>query len=223
MDTMLAELTGAVAYLDDVIIVGKNSEDHQKNLEAVLERIDEFGFCIRPEKCTECIKYLGFVFDKHGRRPDPAKVEAITRMAAPTNASSLRSFLGMLNYYGSFVKEMRELRASLDALLKKDQPFVWSSDCQATFDKAKLLLNSDLLLTHYNAAMEVVVAADASEKGVGAVIMHRFPDGREKAIAHASRALTAAEKKYNQIEKEALSLIFADWTGLVEVVSHFGQ
>uniref|UniRef100_A0A5S6R0S0 Reverse transcriptase domain-containing protein n=1 Tax=Trichuris muris TaxID=70415 RepID=A0A5S6R0S0_TRIMR len=58
MDTMLAGLTGGVAYLDDVIIVGKDSEDQQKNLEAVLERIDEFGFCIRPEKCTfgtECI------------------------------------------------------------------------------------------------------------------------------------------------------------------------
>uniref|UniRef100_A0A5S6R024 RNA-directed DNA polymerase n=1 Tax=Trichuris muris TaxID=70415 RepID=A0A5S6R024_TRIMR len=115
----------------------------------------------------------------------------------------------MLNYYGSFVKEMRELRAPLDALLKKDQPFVWSCDCQAAFDNAKLLLNSDLLFTHYNPAMEVVVAADALEKGVGAVIMHRFPDGTEKAIAHASRALTAAEKNYSQIEKESLSLIFA--------------
>ncbi|KFD47808.1 hypothetical protein M514_11288 [Trichuris suis] len=57
--------------------------------------------------------------------------------------------------------------------------------------------------------MEIVVAADASEKGLGAAIMHRFPNGRDKAITHASRAHTSAEKKYSQIEKEALSLIFA--------------
>uniref|UniRef100_A0A5S6QGC4 RNA-directed DNA polymerase n=1 Tax=Trichuris muris TaxID=70415 RepID=A0A5S6QGC4_TRIMR len=212
MDTMLAGLKGAVAYLDDVIIVGKDNNEHQRNLEAVLKRIDEFGFCIRPEKCSfgmARIKYLGFIFDKYGRRPDPAKIEAIKSMPIPTDVANLRSFLGMLNYYGSFVKEMRELRAPLDALLKKDQPFVWSRECQAAFDKAKQVLNSNLLLTHYDPSMEIIVAADASEKGLGAVIMHRFPDGSEKAIAHASRALTSAERKYSQIEKEALSLIFA--------------
>ncbi|KFD44835.1 hypothetical protein M513_11287 [Trichuris suis] len=138
MDTMLAGLKGTIAYLDDVIIVGKNSREHHRNLEAVLKRIDEFGFCIRPEKCNfgiASIKCLGFVFDEYGRRLDPAKFEPITSMPAPTNLGSLRSFLGMLSYYGSFVKEMRELRAPFDALLKKDQPFVWSSDCQAAFDK----------------------------------------------------------------------------------------
>uniref|UniRef100_A0A5S6Q145 Reverse transcriptase domain-containing protein n=1 Tax=Trichuris muris TaxID=70415 RepID=A0A5S6Q145_TRIMR len=78
MDTMLAGLQGTVAYLDDVIVVGKTMDDHQKILDAVLNRIDEFEFTIRLEKwcfAMDRIQYLGFVFDKSGRCPDPSKIE----------------------------------------------------------------------------------------------------------------------------------------------------
>lgn len=115
----------------------------------------------------------------------------------------------MINYYGSFVAEMRQIRGPLDELLKKDKSFTWTPQCQDSFDRVKKILSSDLLLTHFNPAYPIVVAADASNYGIGAVISHRFPDGTEKAIFHAGRSLTPAQKNYSQIEKEALGLIFA--------------
>lgn len=212
MDTMLAGLQGTVAYLDDVIVVGHTEDEHRRNLDAVFKRIEEFGFHIRLEKChffMPCVKYLGCIIDKDGRRPNPAKIEAITRMPPPTDVPTLRSFLGLLNYYGNFVKEMRELRAPMDVLLKKDMHFKWTKECQDAFERAKAILSSDLLLTHYDPNQEIIVAADASDYGIGAVIMHRFPNGTTKAVSHASRSLAAAEKNYSQIEKEALGLVYA--------------
>uniref|UniRef100_A0A1I7T583 RNA-directed DNA polymerase n=1 Tax=Caenorhabditis tropicalis TaxID=1561998 RepID=A0A1I7T583_9PELO len=115
----------------------------------------------------------------------------------------------MVQFYGSFVKDLHNYRAPLDALTKKDAEFNWSKTCQKSFEKIKLVLQSDLLLTHYDPTLPIIVAADASNYGIGAVITHRFPDGSEKAIYHASRSLTTAQKGYSQIEKEALGLIVA--------------
>lgn len=212
MDTMLAGLTGVVSYLDDLIVVGKNESEHKQNVLAVFDRIRDWGFHVRPDKCSffmEQVTYLGFVVDSNGRRPDPAKIDAICRMPVPSNIATVRSFLGMLSYYGQFIKEMRFLRAPLDRLLTKNVVWSWSSECQHSFDRAKEILQSDLLLTHFDPQLEIKVAADASNYGIGAVILHRFPDRTEKAIAHASRSLTPAEQNYSQIEKEALALIFA--------------
>nr|CDJ98236.1 RNA-directed DNA polymerase (reverse transcriptase) domain containing protein [Haemonchus contortus] len=208
MDTILAGLPGVVAYLDDVIVVGGTEEEHRRNLHTAFRRIAESGLHVRMEKCrfaTSSINYLGYIIDKHGRRPDPKKIEAITKMPVPQDISRLRSFLGLLSYYGTFIKEMRSLRAPLDALLAKNAKFNWTKECNVSFNRAKSILSSD----HYDPSQEIIVAGDASNYGVGAVISHRYADGSEKAVAHAFRSLQPAEKNCSQIEKEALALIFA--------------
>uniref|UniRef100_A0A1I8AFL5 RNA-directed DNA polymerase n=1 Tax=Steinernema glaseri TaxID=37863 RepID=A0A1I8AFL5_9BILA len=164
------------------------------------------------DKCSfgmEKIKFLGFIISKEGRRPDPVKTRAISEMPEPKNPSELRAFLGMINYYGSFVSQLHGYRAPLEGLLKKDTTWYWTLEQSEAVKTIKDILLSDLLLTHYDPNEEIVVAADASQYGIGCVILHRYKDGSTKAVEHASRTLTAAEKNYSQIEKEALGLIYA--------------
>nr|VZI51040.1 unnamed protein product [Spirometra erinaceieuropaei] len=212
MNAMLSGIPGTAVYLDDIIIVGRSPAELQDRVCAVLERVQEYGFRLRADKCQfflDSIKYLGFVFDVSGRHPDPENIRAIQRMPAPKNVSQLRSFLGLISYYSAFLPSQHDVRAPLNRLLQKDAPWCWSPDCEKAFAQLKSMLSSDLLLTHYDPTLPIVVAADASNHGVGAVISHTFPDGSEKAIMHASRTLTPAEKNYGQIEKEALALVFA--------------
>ncbi|KIH46073.1 hypothetical protein ANCDUO_23875 [Ancylostoma duodenale] len=90
------------------------------------------------------IRYLGNIIDAEGRHPDPAKIEVIKKMPPPKDIKQVRSFLGLLNYYGAFVEEMRQLRAPWDNLLEKDTPFNRSADCQQTFNGVKEVLSSGL-------------------------------------------------------------------------------
>ncbi|XP_065076062.1 uncharacterized protein K02A2.6-like [Ochlerotatus camptorhynchus] len=155
------------------------------------------------------IKYLGHLIDGQDLRPDPNKIEAIRSMPAPTDVSGVRSFLGAIKYYGKFVSGMRTLRYPLHELLKTGKQFIWSPECQEAFVNFKKILASDLLLTHYNPAFEIIVSADASSIGVGATLSHKFPDGSIKVVLHTSRSLTSAEQAYSQPDREGLAIIFA--------------
>ena len=105
----------------------------QVHLCAVFDRINEHGFRVCLGKCPffqPLVKYLGFIVDKDGRSPDPQNITAVAEMPAPTNITTLRSFLGLVDYYQPFVPNMRSNRQPLDELLKKDNEWIWSARCQ---------------------------------------------------------------------------------------------
>ena len=130
-------------------------------------------------------------------------------MPEPHNITTLLSFLGLANYYQSFIPNMHTLRAPLNKLLWKDKVWNWTMECKMAFEKLKEVLTSELFLTHYNPDLNIIVASDPSAYGISTCILHKMPDGSMKPIAHVLRTLLPAEWNYSQIEKESLSIIFA--------------
>ncbi|XP_052895733.1 uncharacterized protein K02A2.6-like [Anopheles moucheti] len=212
MDKMLAGVNGVSAYMDDVIVGGKTQEEHDAALKETLQRIKDYGFTIRKEKCSfnkPEIRYLGHIIDSRGLRPDPAKIDAIKKLPSPTDVTGVRSFIGAINFYAKFIPNMRKLRYPLDKLLLTGSAFQWTTECQKVFEQFKALLSTELLLTHYDPKRDIVVSADASSVGLGATLCHKYPDGSMKVVQHASRALSKAEFGYSQIDREGLAIIFA--------------
>jgi len=113
--------------------------------------------------------------------------------------------LGLINYYGKFIANLPTLLYPLNSPLQSNKKWCWSNECSKAFQNAKNQLTSACVLTHYNPNLPITLAADASQDGVGAIILHIFS---ECPIAFASCTLTNAEKNYAQLEKEALALIF---------------
>ena len=126
----------------------------------------------------------------------------------PQNLQELRSFLGLLNYYGKFIPKLSTIIHPLNNLLQVSQKWQWTPECGEAFLCAKKTLVSSQVLVHYDPTLPIALAGDASAYGIGAVISHTYPDGTERPIAFASRTLSSSERNYAQIEKEALSLIF---------------
>ena len=136
----------------------------------------------------------------HGLHPTDDKIRAIRYARSPTNVTELRSFLGLINYYGKFLPSLSTLLAPLHKLIGKDYAWNWSNACQNAFLKVKKLLNSDKVLVHYDPNLEIVLSCYASACGVGSVLSHIMPDGSEKPICFASRTLTTPEKNYSQLD-----------------------
>ena len=129
-------------------------------------------------------------------------------MPTPTNVAALKSFSGLANYYNSYIPNIHILRALLNHLLKKDLNRIRRTKVKKkTFKKLKTVLTSNLALTHYNPNKQIYVASDASNFGLGAVILHK-EDVKLKPIQHVLRMLLPVEMNFLQIEKENLAIIF---------------
>ena len=211
MDSILQGLDGVACYIDDILVTGKSDEEHLARLEEVLERLHKHGVHVKRTKChflKPSVVFLGHRIDSQGIHPTEEKLKAIVEAPSPRNVQELRSFLGLVNYYGKFIQNAATILAPLNSLLRKDTPWEWTQECQQSFKLAKETLTSSKVLVHYDPSLPIRLIGDASAYGVGAVIAHVLPDGTEHPVAYASRTLTSSERNYAQVEKEALSLIF---------------
>ena len=218
MENLLQGISRVCVYIDDIIVTGKTEEEHLQNLNEVLSRLEKAGMRLKKEKCKYMvpeIEYLSHKINREGLQPSDSKVAAIVEAPPPKNVSELKSFLGMVNYYGKFLPNLSTTLAPLYQLLRKETPWRWGDEEQQAFDKVKEFLQSPNLLVHFDGEKPIVLACDASPYGVGAVLSHRMEDGTDRPIAFASRTLAPVEKRYSHLDKEALAMVFG--------VKHFHQ
>ena len=208
MDIILQGLDHVASIQDDILITGKDGDEHIKNLDSVLSRLDHYGLRLQLSKCKfmkKSVTYMGCVISASGISPTEEKVEAIKQAPRPENLTQLRAFLGMINYHRKFIRNLSSILQPLNQLLQGNQE--WSPRCEEAFKKAKDSLSSSHVLVHYDPSLPVILESDASQYGIRAVIFHRFPNGDERPITYASRSLNSSEKNYSQIE-EGLAIIF---------------
>ena len=208
---LLAGLSGIIWYFDDIIVHGKNYDECYKNLIALLKRLQEKNLHINLSKChffKDKIAYLGYIIQGRNVYKDPRKISDLLQTVRPQNRRDVMQFLGLVTYYSRFVPNASTLTAPLRQLLSKNHPFKWSDACEKAFLKLKEIIASDHVLVSYDVNLPITVACDASPTGLGAVISHII-DGSDRPIMFASRSLTPAEKNYSQLDREALSIVFA--------------
>ena len=218
MESILRDLPHVCVYLDDILITGESEAAHLRNLAAVLDRLESAGIRLKRGKCVFIlpeVEYPGHRIFASGLQPLASKVRAIAEAPTPRNVSELKSFVGLLNYYGRFLPDLATLLAPLYELLQSTRRCSWGKVQSRAFEHAKKVLTSSSLLTHFDPKKLVMLSCDASPYRVGAVLSHHMKDGLEQPIAFASRTLSVAEKKYAQLDKEALSIVFG--------VKHFHQ
>ncbi|GFO00878.1 Pol polyprotein [Plakobranchus ocellatus] len=207
MSEILRDIDGVICHMDDILIHASNQDTHDERVKTVLQRLQQAGLTLN-EKCEfskPVIRFLGHIIDGHGIRADPQKIEAIVEFPVPTNITELQRFLGMVNQLAKFSPELASQTESLRQLLKRDSLWSLGHPQEQSFQAVKKNLTSTSVLAHYCAGRETIIAADASNAGLGAVLLQIQPDGSRRPVSYISRSLTPAEKNYAVIEKEALA------------------
>ncbi|KII61548.1 Retrovirus-related Pol polyprotein from transposon 17.6 [Thelohanellus kitauei] len=211
MSKITCDLKGVVVYFDDILVSGVDRTDHLSNLKSLLNRFNEKGIRLNRDKCVFAepeITYLGHIISQNGITMGP-KADDVLKMPRPTNINELKSFLGAIQFYNKFIENFSTIAGPLYNLTKNDAIFHWSNTQQHAFDHLKQILASDQILVHFDQNLPVGISCDASNIGIGCVLFHRFKDSSERPICYASKVLSETQKRYSQIHKEALAIIFA--------------
>ena len=213
MDAILEQCPGVIGIHDDMVIFGVDQEDHDANLINLLNSCQKEGLVLNSKKLElrrERVTFLGAEYSAQGMHPDPKKVQGITEMTAPMDKQQLQSFLGMINYMGTFIPNLSHHTELLQAMLKKDNVFHWEEQQTRSFQKVKTLIAkaNTTLLRNYDRNLPVTVQVDASLRGRGACLIQKHK-GEDQPIAFASKNLTDMETRYANIERELLAIVFA--------------
>ena len=201
-----------IVYIDDILVFSRTFEDHCRDLQEVFSRLRNANLRLHPAKCSFCkesVKYLGFVLDAKGLKVDDSKIQVIQNWKTPKNLKELRSFLGYCGFYRRFIFQYAKVCNSLYQLLKKDQPFLWTEDCQNAFEKLKHAMCHAPILAWPDLNKTFELQIDASLTGIGYILSQVGEDKISQPIAMGGRSLRANEKNRSITEIEAIGLIEA--------------
>ena len=213
MDTVFGDLfgQGILCYVDDIVIYANTIPRLLELLEEVLKRCLRSGFYLKFVKSDICKQYvtlLGHKVGRNGIMPDKNKVAAVRMAATPTSKNELLSFLGTISYLRRFIPHFAAIATPLYELTRKNMKWAWSEEADAAFEMLRDMLAEYVTLAAPRGTGKFVIATDASDKGIGCVLMQE-QEGELVILEFASRKFTMPEMKWDTREREAFAIKWA--------------
>ena len=212
LDQNLQGLPGVYRIADDLLITGQGDtkeeadKDHDANLVRLLQRCRDRNIKLNKAKfdfkCSQ-VPFIGHLLSNEGVKPDPKKIEAIVKMEAPADVQGVQRLIGMVKYLSKFLSNLSALCEPLRKLTHKDVEWQWAQEQEDAFQSLKTAVTQAPVLKYFSPQAQTEGQGDASQNGLGFVLMQEG-----QPVTYASRALTPAEQRYSQIEKELLAQVF---------------
>ena len=185
-------------------------EEHNKCLAQLLQRLEDHNLTLRREKCEfgkASIDFHGHLFTQEGLKPSPTKIHAVQNCAPPASKEELVSFLQMVSYLSRYISNFSNRCEPLRKLTKVNAKFEWSTEQETAFKDLKAAITTAPVLIPYHPERETLIIYDGSPEGLGGGLFQKTGKGFQP-VHYVSRTLTDTEKRYSQIEREALAAEF---------------
>ena len=210
----------ALAYIDDVIIYSKTFNEHLSHLKEICQILKNARFRLNPEKCEIArtqTDYLGHQIKNGEIRPSQHNINGLLNTRLPHTADEACKFVKAAEYYRKFIPNFSQIAEPLRKFVpttrtqqKKGQKtnITLSSDEIKAFEQLKNFLTTDLVLRLPNNRFHFKVQTDASDEGIGAVLLQTYPEG-DRPLAYLSKKFTPAQRKWTPMEQECYAFICA--------------
>ncbi|GJX18778.1 ty3-gypsy retrotransposon protein [Tanacetum coccineum] len=193
-----------IVFFDDILVYITTLAAHLEHLECVFNCLQEHQFYVKKTKCVfgaETLEYLGHMISGRGVKMDPKKVIAVRDWPDLTTQRQVRGFLGLAGYCRRFIKGYATMAAPLTELLRKDG-FRWGGQEAAAFQELKQQLSTAPILSLPDFTQEFVVEADASDYGIGAVLVQH-----NRPISYFSQKLGPRMRAAATYQKELFAIV----------------
>ena len=200
--------TKVIAFLDDIMVLGKSFEEHYANLAQVLQRFCEHGLKLKPRKCNlfqRSVLFLGKRVSEEGIEINPANIEKVKTWPIPRCKKEVEAFLGFVNYHREHIIGFAGTAQPLYQITGKED-FHWKEEQQLAFESLKKCMTSTPVLAYPNASEPFVLDTDASNFAVGAELI-QIQGGCERVIGYDSMILDKCQRKYCTTRKELLAVV----------------
>ena len=196
---------------DDIIIGTDSLEKHHIAIEQVLKTISNSGLTLKREKCIfaqKQIPFWGLTISSNGIKPDPSKVDALKHADRPRNKDEVMSFLCMIQSQSDFIPNLSRKTFHLRNLTKKHTHFKWDKHLQKEFNDLKASYQKETMLRFYDPTKKTFIYVDAHISGLSAILVQGDTIDDAQPVAFTSRATTNVERRYPQLDLEALAIDF---------------
>lgn len=210
---------GVIVYIDDILIYANTQEELHELTKAVFKIIRQNDLYLKPTKCEflqERITFLGFVVGHNQVGPEQGKLDSVESWPTPRNIKDIQRFLGFAGFYRRFIYDYAGITKPMTKLTRKNTPWVWGEEEDASFNGLKRAFASSPVLAQFDPDLQCYIETDASNCAIAAIASQRFPKGDDSEVRPTgffSRSLQPAEANYPVHDKELLAVIeaFKHW------------
>ena len=212
MRKMLGKMNDTDHYVDDILTHTALWNQHLAELRRLFEKIRLANVTIRPSKCMlgyQTIEFVGHTVGTDEIKMEEEKIVKIEKAEIPTTKKQVRAFLGLTGFYRKFIQNYAEIATPLTNLTKNDRPnkVLWGEKEAVAFNTLKQKLVERPILKMPDHDKQFILRTDASDVGVGAILLQEYPEG-VFPVAYASKKLLPREQNYSVIERECLAVVF---------------
>jgi len=209
-----------VLFVDDIGVFSRSHEEHIEHMRRIFERLREYGVKLRGSKCKlfkKKVQYLGYTVSGFGILPSSEKTRAVAEFPRPTSVKEVQRFLGLTNYYRRLIYRYAELAKGMREAVtmnkvepgKRAKKFQWSADAEKSFRLLQKALCTAPVLAHPDPNRMFILATDASNYALGAVLSQKDDQGLEHPVAYASRKMKNGEAIWDTRQRELLAVLYA--------------